>query len=163
MSAEATRSPEDAEYREGLRTPWYWYPISFGVAVVLAAEFHVSGYALTDWLPFGFLPPFSLVSVWWLGRSKLRISATELSIRGAHIPLRYVSNAIALDARTLRRVIGREGHPLAFVSIRPWIGPGVQLELDDPEDPTPYWVVSTRRPEQVAALIRSRRGGDIGR
>jgi len=37
-------------------------------------------------------------------------------MRGAHLPLRFVSGAVALDAATLRRVVGREGDPLAFVS-----------------------------------------------
>jgi hypothetical protein len=166
VSAEDEQTPagaDDAEYSETLRTPWWWYPVALGVATVLAAEFHVAAYSLTDWVPFGILLPFAVAVVWWSGRSKLVVSKTELSIRGAHIPLSYVSNAIALDARTLRRVIGREGDPLGFVAIRPWIGPGVQLQLDDPEDPTPYWVVSTRRPERVAALIRARSGGDLAR
>jgi hypothetical protein len=54
----------------------------------------------------------------------------------------------------LRRVVGREGDPAAFVSIRPWIGPGVQVWLDDPEDPTPYWVVSSRHPARVVEALR---------
>jgi hypothetical protein len=62
---------------------------------------------------------------------------------------------VPLDPRPLRRVVGREGDPAAFVSVRPWIGPGVQLWLDDEEDPTPYWVVSTRHPDQVLAVLRS--------
>jgi hypothetical protein len=52
-------------------------------------------------------------------------------------------------------VVGREGDPAAFVSIRPWIGPGVQVWLDDEDDPTPYWVVSTRHPEQVVRAVRA--------
>jgi hypothetical protein len=76
-------------------------------------------------------------------------------VRGAHIPLGDLSGAVALDAATLRRVVGREGDPAAFVSIRPWIGPGVQLWVDDPEDPTPYWVVSSRQPRQIVDLVRS--------
>ena len=27
--------------------------------------------------------------------------------------------------------------------------------LDDPEDPTPYWLVSSRRPEKVLAALRA--------
>ncbi len=42
---------------------------------------------------------------------------------------------------------------LAFVSIRPWIGPGVQLLLDDADDPTPYWVISSRHPERVVKVL----------
>lgn len=140
-------------YREPLRTPWWWYVVAVAVACLLAAEFHISGLRLTDWIPFGTLVPLSIVIVWWLGHSRLEIIGGEVHIRGAHLPLQYVSGAIALDERTLRLVVGREGDPAAFVSIRPWIGPGVQLWLDDPDDPTPYWVVSTRHPQRVVDLL----------
>ena len=30
---------------------------------------------------------------------------------------------------------------------------GVELTLDDPADPVPYWIVSTRRPSQLAEAI----------
>jgi hypothetical protein len=142
-------------YSEPLRTPIWWYLISLGVAVILAAEFHIAGYRLTDWIPYGTLLPLSIVLVWWIGHSRLEVSGGELRIRGAHLPLEFVTGAVALDEPTLRRVVGREGDPAAFVSIRPWIGPGVQLWLDDPDDPTPYWVVSTRRPQRVVELIRA--------
>ena len=71
--------------------------------------------------------------------------------------MREISGAVALDPLTLRRVVGREGDPAAFVSIRPWIGPGVQLWLDDPQDPTPYWVVSSRQPQAVVDIVRAGR------
>jgi hypothetical protein len=155
QSGPPAASTDPDEYRESLRTPWWWYPLAVAVASLLAAEFPIGGYALSAWIPFSTLPPLSVVIVWWLGHSRLTISRNELSIRGAHLPLHFVSGVVALDARTLRRVIGREGDPRAFVSIRPWIGPGVQLQLDDPDDPTPYWVISTRHPERVTALLRA--------
>ncbi len=149
--------PADArrvQYREQLRTPWWWYLVAVGVAGILAAEFHVSKYDLTDWIPWCTLVPLSIAIVWFLGRSYLEIRGGEVRIRGAHLPLSCTTGVVALDAVTLRRVVGREGDPAAFVSIRPWIGPGVQLWLDDPEDPTPYWVVSSRHPERVVELVR---------
>jgi hypothetical protein len=36
---------------------------------------------------------------------------------------------------------------------RPWIGGAVQVVIDDPADPTPYWVVSSRDPVRLAAAI----------
>jgi hypothetical protein len=150
----AGTSPEPA-YRELLRTPWWWYPVAVGVACLLAAEFHISGLRLTDWIPFGTLIPLSVVLVWLLGRSPVEISGGELRVRGAHLPLQYVSGAVALDPLTLRRVVGREGDPAAFISVRPWIGPGVQVWIDDAEDPTPYWVLSTRHPDRVVRAVRA--------
>ncbi|HLY33444.1 MAG TPA: DUF3093 domain-containing protein [Jatrophihabitantaceae bacterium] len=142
-------------YSEALRTPWWWYVVGVGVAGLLAAEFHIAGVRLTDWIPFGTLIPLSIGIVWWLGHSTLQIAEGELRIRGAHLPVRYISGSVALDDRTLRLVVGREGDPAAFVSIRPWIGPGVQVWLDDPDDPTPYWVVSSRHPDRVIAALRA--------
>src|ERR1700722_17747195 len=89
--ASPASGPDLTEYRESLRTPWWWYPVGIAVATILAAEFHLPGYSLTDWIPYLSLPPLSVAIVWSLGRSKLTVSATELAIRGAHIPLRYVS------------------------------------------------------------------------
>jgi hypothetical protein len=153
-SSDASR---EVVYRETMRTPVWWYLVAIFVAGLLAAEFHISSLALTDWLSFGILLPLSAVIVWAIGRGPLEISGGELRIRGAHIPLADVGGAVALDAATLRRVVGREGDPAAFVSIRPWIGPGVQLWVDDPDDPTPYWVVSSRHPQRVVELIRAGR------
>jgi hypothetical protein len=153
----ATPGADGTLYVERLRTPWWWYLAGLAVASLLAAEFHIAGARLTDWIPFGTLLPLSVVIVWWLGRSTLQIRDGELRIRAAHLPLEYVSGAVALDARTLRRVVGREGDPAAFVSIRPWIGPGVQVWLDDPDDPTPYWVLSSRHPDRVVGVLRAAR------
>jgi hypothetical protein len=156
---EAVTASSDAshtvQYRETLRPPWWWYAVAMLVAGLLAGEFHISSLALTDYLSFGILLPLSVVIVWSLGRGALEIRDGELHIRGAHIPLADISGAVSLDALTLRRVVGREGDPAAFVSIRPWIGPGVQLWVDDPDDPTPYWVISSRHPQRVVELVRA--------
>jgi hypothetical protein len=147
--------PERSAYYEVVRVPWWWYPVGLFVASLLAAEFHVSGLDLTAWIPFGVMLPLSALIVWSFSRTKVRVFDGELWVRGAHLPLRYVSGVVALDAATLRRVVGREGDPSAFVSIRPWVGPGVQLWLDDPDDPTPYWVISTRHPAKLTAVLRA--------
>jgi Protein of unknown function (DUF3093) len=157
VSAQAEPASSTVDYRERLRTPYWWYPVGLLVASVLAAEFHIAGYHLTDWIPWSVLPLFAVTVTWFLGRSELLISDGELRIRGAHVPLRYVSGAVRLDERSLRRLVGRDGDPMAFVSIRPWIGPGVQVLLDDADDPTPYWVVSSRHPERVVILLNAKR------
>lgn len=143
-------------FQERLRPPWWWYLVAAFVAALLAAEFHIAQIDVTDWLPFVVLIPLALGIVYSMGQTAVVVDGEELRVRGAHLPLDLVSGAVALDARTLRLVVGREGDPAAFVAIRPWIGPGVQLWLDDPEDPTPYWVVSTRHPQRVVELIRER-------
>jgi hypothetical protein len=156
VSAGAESPSTAVVYRERLRTPWWWYPVALALASVLAAEFQISG-DLAPFIPWIVLPVFALVVTWSLGRSQLEIRDGELRIRRAHVPLEYITTAIRLDQRSLRRLVGRDGDPLAYVSIRPWIGPGVQLILDDADDPTPYWVVSSRHPELVVKVLNERR------
>jgi hypothetical protein len=144
----------DVAYRERMNTPWWWYPSALAVASLLAGEFGLSGHHLTVWIPFSIMLPLSVVVIWSLGRSRLEVSDGELRIQGAHVPVRLISGAVALDPGTLRRVLGSEGDPLAFRSVRPWIRTAVQFWLDDPDDPTPYWVVSTRRPDLLLDVIR---------
>jgi hypothetical protein len=37
--------------------------------------------------------------------------------------------------------------------LRPWVDGVVRVALTDPADPAPYWLVSTRRPEVLAAAL----------
>lgn len=154
---EPVAAPGDAggitRYRERLYTPWWWYVVALGVASLLAAEFHIAGYHLTDAIPWGILLPLSVLIVWFIGTAKLEIIDDQVRIRGESLPLGTISGAVRLGPETLRRVVGREGDPAAFVSIRPWIKPGVQLWLDDPDSTVPYWVLSTRHPEKFLAAI----------
>ena len=59
--------------------------------------------------------------------------------------------------RHLRKLLGPAAHPYAFVVQRPWVSGAVQVHLDDPADPTPYWVVSSRRPADLAAALLAAR------
>ena len=45
--------------------------------------------------------------------------------------------------------------PRAFLVIRGWVDPVVRVTLDDPNDPTPYWLISTRRPEELVRVLAS--------
>jgi hypothetical protein len=142
-------------YRESLRAPIWWYVVAVGVAALFGAEFHIGGVPVTDWVPYLVLVPLALGIVWSLGRGRIEIRDGELRVRDAHLPLSCVSGVVGLDRQTLRLVLGREGDPAAFVSVRPWIGPGVQVWVDDPDDPTPYWVVSSRHPERRVEAVRA--------
>ena len=65
-----------------------------------------------------------------------------------------MAKAIPLDAATKRELLGPSADPMAFVIQRPWVSGAVQVVLDDPDDVTPYWVISSRRPEDLARALR---------
>ena len=45
----------------------------------------------------------------------------------------------------------------AYLLIRGWVDPVLRVEVVDSDDPTPYWLLSTRHPESIAAAIAAAR------
>ena len=92
-----------------------------------------------------------------LGSAAIEVTDTTLRVGRSQIDLQYVGEAQALDEDNLRRVAGVDADARAFLMLRPYLHRGVKITIDDPRDPTPYWLVASRRPEAVvAALTRSR-------
>lgn len=42
---------------------------------------------------------------------------------------------------------------LAYLCIRGWIDPVVKVQITDPADRTPYWLTSSRHPEELSAAL----------
>lgn len=141
-------------YRERLFASWWTWPLPLIMAVLLAAEVHMGYPGLRAWLPYVVLVPLAVAVPLWLGRTKVEVSGGELRVGDAHLPLRFVEDAEPVAAADKRRALGPELDPAAFVVHRPWVRTSVRVWLDDPDDPTPYWVISTRRPDQLIAALR---------
>ncbi|MEN0129781.1 MAG: DUF3093 domain-containing protein [Brevundimonas sp.] len=86
----------------------------------------------------------------------VEVSAGELRAGSAHIPVELLGEVRELDAAALRAELGPRLDARAHLCLRGWIHSGLRIELADPSDPTPYWIVTTRRPAQLAAALRAR-------
>ena len=83
----------------------------------------------------------------------IEVSDAELRAGRARLPrsaIRAVRAAEDADARAER---GVRLDARAWLLLRGWIGGVVRVELDDPSDPTPYWLLSSRRPQELAAAL----------
>ena len=72
----------------------------------------------------------------------------------------------ALDAQAMRLQAGRDADARAFLLVRPYISTGVRITIDDPGDPTPYWLLSSRRAVELAAALEREpevRGAPVAR
>ncbi|MWV49953.1 DUF3093 family protein [Rathayibacter sp. VKM Ac-2803] len=81
----------------------------------------------------------------------------ELRAGRAHIPLELVGEP---SAHTGDRAFAQRGPKLdarAFLVIRGWVKDVVRVPIEDPADPTPYWLLSSRRPNDVVAAIQGSR------
>ncbi|MEV6690822.1 DUF3093 domain-containing protein [Micromonospora sp. NPDC051196] len=157
MSTSPSPTTTTPAYAERLRLPWWLWLAGLATAVLLAVELWMGATGVRAWLPFAVLLPATVAGLVWLGRIRIAVTDGELQVDDARLPARFVADVIALDAEGRREVLGVGADPLAFVVQRPWISGAVQVVLDDPADPTPFWVVSTRHPVELAeALLAAR-------
>jgi hypothetical protein len=101
----------------------------------------------------------ALTGVAALSRIRVQVDGEHLHIDDAHLPRSVIGEVTVIDASGRRDLLGQDADPLAFVILRPWIPGGVRVNLEDPADPTPYWFVSSRHPEALAAALRAARAG----
>lgn len=147
------------EYRERLTAPaWYWLVgILFGgttavaVGLWLAPEVAVGGgLAATLLVTLG---------VTWIGRTEVAVDGTGLRVGESLLEWEWVGDVEVLDAAATSARLGVGADPRAHVVQRTWIPESVVVTVDDPADPHPYWLVSSRRPAHLADAIRRARTG----
>ncbi|HWO66390.1 MAG TPA: DUF3093 domain-containing protein [Umezawaea sp.] len=125
MSESAVTAP--SAFKERLYVPWWGWLLPVTAAVLLIVR---------------------------LGSLKVEVSGGELRVGDAHVPLELLGEVEVFTAKTKRKAMGPNLDPAAFVAHRGWIGPMVKVALEDPEDPTPYWLFSARRADRLAELLK---------
>ena len=143
-------------YDERLVAPPLVWLGALGVSVMLAAGLHAGAGGARAVVPYVVLPLLALGVLAALSRGRIRVTDGVLHVPGARIPLDHLGGVQPLDREGTRRVRGPLAEPLAYVVTRPWLTTAVRVQVEDPEDDTPYWLVGTRRPEELAAAISAR-------
>lgn len=141
------------EYKERLTAPPSWWVIailfgaSCGWIMVVAATPKIGLIAaLVAACAAGAL-------VWMYGSLTVRVADDGLHVGGAHLPRQFIAAVTPLDRGQLRRSLGPEADARAWLRTRPYIDGGVRVDVADPDDPVPYWLISTRNPTAVAAAL----------
>ena len=73
------------------------------------------------------------------------------------IPLSVIGNATEIPKSDLRAELGPQLDARAQLMIRGDLKGAVKVEISDPNDPTPYLVISTRRPKELVSALRANR------
>jgi hypothetical protein len=140
-------------YHERLRVPVRWWALgtllvgSFWLAMVVAVP-ETLAWTITALL-------FILLAVLLRSFGSPRIVVTDewLYAGRARIRLTFLGPTAALDASQMRSLAGRDANARAYLLIRPYISTGVRITIDDYTDPTPYWLLSSRRATELATAL----------
>ena len=146
-------------FSERLAVPWWWWPLGFGVATLLAAEVHMGYPGLRAWLPYLLTVPLAGVLLRWMGRHQVVLQDGQLRVGPAHIPLHHLGQIEVIRPGAKQRALGPDLDPAAFVLHTGWVGPVLRIVVTDPADPTPYWIFSVRHADELAELLQSRSDG----
>jgi Protein of unknown function (DUF3093) len=137
-------------FRERLTVPVVWWALAalFALSVLVA----VGAYLGPIW-GFGTSIATMLIAATIFASASVVISvdAHEIRVGRASIEHAYIAGCRALDAEGTSRRAGVEADARAHLVLRPYVKTAVEITLDDEADPVPYWLVSSRRPQQLAA------------
>jgi len=139
-------------FREVIRPPlWliaFIYFMLFSLVIAIWAAFDnaaaINAFAISIVL--------GVVAI-YRGTSSIEITGGELKIRKAHIPVKYLKNPTIIDKQGFALARTRLADPAAYLATTFWISEGVKVELLDERDPTPYWLISTRRGEELKRAL----------
>lgn len=160
MAPPAEPSPDAAPlpYTELLLPRWWVWLLPTGFAALLGIAYGAAYGATAGW-SVGALTAALLLPALALGsHTKITVDPSGVTAGRARLPARYIGAVRALDGGQTFRARTSAADPRAYLVLRTWAAPtAVALEVTDPDDPHPYWLLSTRRPQRLAdALVAAR-------
>ena len=136
---------------------WWWAVLAVFTAVMVYQAV-VAGSQWWWWVVAVVLPALIAWLFVTIGRQKICVESDgqgggTLFAGGARLPFEAIARTAVVPATAKQAAMGRQLDPEAFVVHRGYIPTMVIVVLDDPLDPTPYWLISTRDPEGLAAAL----------
>lgn len=140
-------------YRERLTLSWWWILVIAGLILSVAVVYFVyQPPQVAGLLTLALVVLAAAATV--AGATRISVDADGLHC-GAHLlQSPYLGEVRALSAEQTRERLGPRADPRAFLLTRFYVSRAVEVTVEDPADPHPYWLVSTRRPEELADAIR---------
>ena len=146
-------------YRERLTVPLLWWLLAVGFAVSMLGAFGF--YLGWRWGVGTALASLAVaVAIFQSSAVLITVEPTRLRVGRAVIEPDYLAGCRPLDAAETRRRSGTEADARAHLVLRPYVRTAVELTLDDPADPVPYWLVSTRQPQRLTEAVERARMAD---
>ena len=140
------------QYREVIKPPVWLIAFLYFLVLSLVLSIWAALGNLAALLSLIFLT-LALAYISFRARMKIEIVNGFLRVDKATIELKYLSRAQVLSSEQMKRIRTRDADPAAYLGIRFWESCGVQVGLNDSRDLTPYWVISSRRGDELTRAL----------
>jgi len=85
--------------------------------------------------------------------AQIVVTSSLLKVANASIGREHISNVVVIPKGGGFAARGRELDPRAWIHFQGSVPTLVRVELNDPADPTPYWLFSTRKPDEIKRVL----------
>lgn len=143
-------------YRERLHAPWWMWVLGTVLMLTLGVAY---GFRLgtAAGIITVLVAEAVVAALLLLTAPVVVVDDAVLRAGRARLPLRHVGRVATFDAGRTRDARGTQGDTRAYLCLRGWIPASILVEVDDPDDPHPYWLVSTRRGSDLAPVLAAAR------
>jgi len=141
-----------SDYRERLRVPLAWWLLTMPSVLIIGATVYAG---LAEPWPVIIMAGLIAGCAAYLiamGLATIEVRDGTLRTGKAALPLTSVSEVAVLDENQTMRLRGPRADPAARLYSRPFLKESVYLAVAPP-GAAPYWLVGTRHPAELAAVI----------
>jgi hypothetical protein len=85
------------------------------------------------------------------------VDETRIAAGRISLPIEFVGSAEIIKSGEIRSELGPKLDARAQLLIRGDLKTAVKVTNSDPKDPTPYLIISTRRPKELVSALRANR------
>lgn len=143
-------------YRERLTVPLRWWVQTTMLLVSVWLACIVVMVPALAWTISGAFTVLAIGILLFIGRPVVSVEDGVLTAGRAHIPVTLTGPAETLDRTETRTALGVEADARAYLLVRPYLHRSVKVPIVDPNDPTPYWLITTRHPDRLSAALAHR-------
>jgi hypothetical protein len=147
-------------YRETLWVPVSWWVIAVASVITLFAIVAVPVGVIAGTIVAGVAAVLLVTTFVRYGGARVEVDDRRLHAGRAEIDRTYLGSVEALTGTDARNAFGRDCDPRAYLVLRSYVPGAVRVQITDPGDPTPYWLIATRHPDRLAAALS---GHSVGR
>jgi hypothetical protein len=140
--------------------PVSWWIISAATVITLFVIVAVPAGTIAGGVVGGLAAVLLLALFLRYGGARVEVDAERLRAGRAEIERSYLGDVEALTGDAARNAFGRDCDPKAYLVLRSYLPGAVRVQITDPGDPAPYWLIATRHPDRLAAALS---GHSVGR
>jgi hypothetical protein len=139
-------------FREKLTPPiWGWVALT-GFCLMLAVSVSAVFGDLLALIVFVILVLFFILLSFKFS-PVIKVDNEFLYSNKAKLPLHIIKKATPLSVSETTKIRGINADPKCFSATSPLINTSIRIDFEDKDDPHTYWLLSTRKPEELSRVL----------